>query len=363
MASRSHLTIDLKAIQANYRMLDNLSHNDCKTAISIKADAYGLGAGYVAPALYDVGARNFFVATIDEGIKLRGVLQQAKIYILNGFMACDKSIYIEYNLIPILNSLEKIKLYQDLTLSLSHELHAVIHFDTGINRLGLPAYEAEILYNDPSLLNGINLKYVMSHFSSSDEKDNPANEDQYQQFLKITQKFKGVKKSLCNSGGVFLSKKYHMDLTRTGIALYGGNPTPYMKNKMQAVVSLKAPVLQVKNVKKGEKSGYNGTHRFDSDSRIAIISIGYADGLLRSLSNVGFFYYKGYKMPIRGRISMDVVICDLSDIPNNCNIKVGDMVEIIGKDQSLDDLAKSAGTIPYEILTSLGNRYMRSYIK
>ncbi len=363
MAVNGKLKINLKAIQDNYKFLDSLSVPSCSTGVSIKANAYGLGIDRVAPALFDIGVQDFFVATLDEGTFLRSILSEVKIYVLNGFLNSEKNTYRHYNLIPVLNSLDEIKLYKAFACDISEELPAVIHFDTAMNRLGLPEYEAKLLCDDLSLLEGINLKYIMSHFSSSDEKDNPVNEEQYKKFSKISSHFKNTKLSLSNSGGIFLSEKYHMDLTRPGIALYGGSPVGDLdKNPMNPVVSLNAPLLQIKSVKKGEFAGYNGSYCFDKNSDVAIISIGYADGFLRSLSNKGYLYWKNYKMPVCGRVSMDLVICDLGEIPQKYYPKIGDMVEIIGNNQKIDHLAKAANTISYEILTSLGSRYERSYI-
>ncbi len=351
MALSGELTINLGAIAQNYQTIDNISANSCETAVCVKADAYGLGIIHVAPALYRAGAQRFFVANLDEGIELRGIISSANIYILNGFYNPERYAYREYNLIPVLNSLSEIASYKAFAYEADTKLPAIIHFDTGMNRLGLPSYEAEILCADKSLIDGIDLQYIMSHFSSSEEKDSPLNAQQYQIFSKIRKHFKSVKASLCNSGGVLLSPDYHMDLTRIGIALYNDN-----------VVSLGAPVLQIKSVKKGEAAGYNGTYIFEKDTNIATIAIGYADGILRSLENGGALYWNGYRLPIRGRVSMDLVICDLSEVPEEGYPDIGDVVEIIGKNQSVDDLAKSAGTISYEILTSLGSRYKRSYI-
>lgn len=360
-AMSGELIIDLGAICQNYKILDDLSADSCETAVVVKANAYGTGAVRVVPELYKAGARSFFVSTSDEGIQIRGILPEAKIYILNGFWNKTHDVYQQYNLIPVLNSLYEIKSYQNQARRIGHALPAVLHFDTGMNRLGIIADEAKILCDDLSLLDGFDLDFIMSHFSSSDEKNSSVNIEQYRCFQKLSSCFKDVKKSLCNSGGVLLSKDYHLDITRPGIALYGGNPIWGEANIMQPVVSLCAPIIQIHSVKKGEKAGYNGIYCFDDDGDVAIVSIGYADGILRSSENIGSLYFNGHKMPIRGRISMDLVICDLSEVPQKDYPDIGDMVEVIGVHQTLDDLACNARTISYEILTSMGPRYNRIY--
>lgn len=363
MAFSGELIIDIAALMRNYKTLDSMSVASCETAVSVKSDAYGLGARAVVSALFDAGARRFFVATLDEAITVRSVLPHADIHILNGFMNNARDVYREYNLIPVLNSLSEIELYRSLADDCGEALPAIIHFDTGMNRLGLVSDEAKILCDDLSLIDGIDLQFIMSHFSSSEEDNNPMNMVQYQRFQDVSLCFGGVNKSLCNSGGLFLSQDYHLDMTRPGIALYGGCAVSKMKDVIRPVVSLSAPILQIHSVKKGEHAGYNETHCFDSDGHVAIISIGYADGVLRSLANNGVLYWQGHKLPIRGRVSMDLLICDLSAVPPQDYPVVGDMVEVLGAHQSIDDLAKDAGTIAYEIITSLSARYKRSYIK
>ncbi|PCI55223.1 MAG: alanine racemase [Alphaproteobacteria bacterium] len=362
MAFSGELTIDIAALMRNYKTLDAMSAASCETAVSVKADAYGLGARDVVSALSEEGARRFFVATLDEAITVRNVLPQADIHILNGFMDDARDVYRAHNLSPVLNSLSEIELYRSFSHDCEEALPAIIHFDTGMNRLGLVSDEARILCDDLSLLDGIDLQFIMSHFSSSEEEENPINTAQYKRFKDLTLYFKGVKQSLCNSGGVFLSQEYHLDMTRPGIALYGGCAVSKMEEVIRPVVSLSAPILQIHSVKKGEYAGYNETHCFDKDGHVAIISIGYADGVLRSLANNGALYWRDYKLPIRGRVSMDLLICDLSAVPLQDYPVVGDMVEVLGAHQSIDDLAKDAGTAAYEIITSLGARYKRNYI-
>lgn len=355
-AMSGELVIDLAAIRENYRIIQNKVGQDCLVAPSVKADAYGLGAEKVVPALYDAGARNFFVATLDEGAALRALKSDININILNGYWPDVHDLYEQHTLTPVLNSLSEVRAYAQKGGA------AILHFDTGMNRLGMPADEAAQLFNDMSILSGIDVKCVMSHLMSAEETQNPINAEQRAKFKEITAYFPDVPHSLCNSGGVFLSQDYHFHIVRPGIALYGGKPTDGQdENPMNQPVSLSVPVLQIHAVKEGEFAGYNATHRFHKNGEVAVMSIGYADGVFRKVSNVGAFYYRGQKLPICGRVSMDLIICDISDIAEENQPKAGDMIEVIGTHQTIDDLAHDSGTISYEILTALGHRFKRSY--
>ncbi len=365
MAMSGELTIDLGALVRNYKMLDGLSTPECETACVVKADAYGLSVGKCAPVLYEVGARTFFVATTGEGISLRSVLpDDATIYILGGLSTGDGQLELDksHDIVPVLNSLAEIK----LASMNADNFPVALHFDTGMNRLGLGEDEAQVLFQDPSILEGLNVRLVISHFASSEDADNPDNHAQLTKFNEVKRRIMplcpNASFSLANSGGSFLGDDYHFDLTRAGVALYGAHPTSSLEdNPMEPVISLSVPVLQVRTAQKGEGAGYNSTYRFDENADLAIVSIGYADGLPRSLSNEGVFYWQGHALPIRGRVSMDSVICDLINVPGNEYPALGSMVEVIGPNQSLDALASSASTISYEILTSLGGRYKRVY--
>jgi len=360
-AMSGELIVNLNAIAENYRIVDSLSAQNCITAAVVKADAYGLGAAALAPALYSAGARWFFVATLAEGISLRDVLgADVRICVLNGFSPHDAKAYSAYDLIPVLNSIEEIEACRSYARAACVIMPVILHFDTGMNRLGLRAREDESILNNHSDYDELKILFVMSHFSSSDDVDCSVSEIQYAEFLQISKSFPNALKSLCNSGGVFQDKKYHFDLVRSGIALYGGNPIPEKKNVMKQTFSLNVPILQVKKVFANETCGYNKTYCFENDSHVAIVSLGYADGFFRSLSNRGNLYWKNYPLPVRGRVSMDLVICDLCHVPESEYPNLYDKIEVIGVHQSIDDLARAAGTISYEILTSLGGRYKRS---
>lgn len=361
---RGELTINLAALRENYQTLEHLSRATCETAAVVKADAYGLGVAHVAPALYQAGARRFFVATLDEGIELRGMIPpDSWIYILNGFWGAEKLDYTEHKLTPVLNDLAQVNSYAHLAGENDRNLPAILHFDIGMNRLGIPAAEMDLLLNDRSVLDRVDVAYIMGHLSSSEESENPTNERQRQRFEAIATHFPTAKKCLSNSGGVFLGGDFHYDLTRPGIALYGCCANKEMVESIKPVISLQVPVLQIHDGVKGETTGYNETFHIQENSKLAILPIGYADGLLRSLGNAGALYYNGCKLSILGRVSMDLVICDLKAVPEENFPRVGDMVEVIGDHQAIDDLATAAGTISYEILTNLGARYVRKIMQ
>lgn len=362
MALSGELNIDLNALQENYRHLDSLSAKTCETGAAVKADAYGIGIEQAAPALFEAGTRRFFVATLEEGITLRKILPDAMIYILNGFVP-ESTEYKALRLIPILNSLSDIAAYTHLARLEEEKLPAVIHFDTGMNRVGLNVEETSILDHNHDMLDPLKIDFFMSHFASADEEENSSIHNQFEKFKVIYHTFLDIKTSLCNSSGIFRGTAYHLDITRPGIALYGGNPTPETHNPMKPVANLSVPALQIKNVKKNETCGYGETYCFEKDTGVVTVSLGYADGFFRSLGNKGKLFWKNYELPIRGRVSMDLVICDLQNVPENEYPKPYDMLEVLGPHQSVDSIASDAGTISYEILTNLGPRYRRSYIK
>jgi len=356
------LTIDLDAVVHNYNVLKAQAFPRVRTAAAVKANGYGLGAVEVSRALAGAGCADFFVASVEEGIAVRQALKSVRIFILNGFYNSAADSYVEYNLIPMLGSFLEIENYKKLSAKHGKKLDAFLSFNTRLNRLGLGSVETEKLMADLSMLNGINVEGIMSHFACADEKDHPMNETQFKIFDDIAKHFPNAEKTLANSSAIFRDKKYHYDLLRPGMALYGLNPTPEVKNPMRAVVSLNVPVIRVRLIYKGASVGYGATWTADKDTPLATVSAGYADGIPRHLSNKGALYWKGYRCPIRGRVSMDLTTVDLSAIPENERPRPGDSMELLGQHQSADELANDAGTIGYEILTSLGHRYGRQYI-
>ncbi len=359
------LEIDLTALAANYTFLKNQVGADCLLTPAVKANAYGTGIAEAAPALYAAGARRFFVATLGEALELRDVMPQIEIGVLGGLMAGAAGEFAAHNLIPVLNDAAQIQYWADENKRSGLNRKSILHIDTGMNRLGLGAADLKaVLGLSGDIMQAASIETVMSHFACADEKFHPLNEEQFKNFSAAAKAhFPWAKKSLANSSGIMRDKKYHFDAARPGMALYGLNPTPEMQNPMRAVVKLSAPVLQVRMVKKGQSAGYAAGYVFENDTACATIGIGYADGFSRHLSGKGQLFWNGIACPILGRVSMDLTILDIGHIPEDKRPAPGDMVEVLGPHQDADTLAAAAGTIGYEILTQLGRRYTRHYIR
>jgi alanine racemase len=355
------LTIDVAAVVANWRLIRDRVGPSCEVAGVVKADCYGLGAAQLAPALAAAGCRTYFVATIDEGIALRAMVPEGAIHVLGGPLPGTCADMVEHGLTPVLNSLQQIGQWAGYAAAIGRRLDGVLHLDTGMSRLGLDRADVERLSADPSLLAGIEPALVMSHMACADEADHPKNPHQLQTFAALSHSL-GVtaRRSLGASSTIFLGPRYHFDLVRPGAALYGLNPTPDKPNPMARVVGLKARILQVRDVDTPMTVGYGATHQVARKGRVAVAALGYADGIFRSLGNRGFGVIEGERVPVVGRISMDLTTFDVSALTPE-QARPGALIEILGEHQSADDLAASAGTIGYEILTALGNRYSRTY--
>ena len=356
------LTIDLGTLAQNYRHVQKKVGEACIVAPVVKANAFGLGAKEVTGALIAAGCQNFFVAKPLEALELREHYPDISLYILNGFYEDYAQDYVDHRLIPVIGSFMEVEEYTALGKTLGRRLPAYLKFNTRMNRLGFGSVEQEELWKNPQRLDGIEVTGVMSHLACADETDQPMNATQLSLFQNIVQHFPHAKKSLANSYGTFAEDNFTFDMVRTGAALYGLNPTPDRPNPMAPVVSLQVPVIRSRIVFEGAAVGYGATYRFEKQSPLVTISAGYADGLFRSLSNVGALYWQGIRCPIRGCVSMDLTTVDCSDVPEGQRPKPGDMMEILGPHQSADALAHDAGTIGYEILTNLGARYQRQYI-
>jgi len=360
------LTIDLDAIRANYRLLrDRLGKSTC--AGVVKADAYGLGADRVAPALAAEGCRDFFVAHLDEGIALRPhVADDAAIYILHGLMPGVEATAEAYRLTPVLNSLGQVDAWTGLARSVGRRLPAVLQVDTGMSRLGLSPAELATVAGDRSRLDGIDLRYVMSHLACAEQQNHRLNGDQFARFRAARAMLPPAPASFANSSGMFLGPDFHFDLARPGAALYGVAPVAGQPNPMRPVVRLQGRVIQVREIAAGDVVGYGGTWQAPGPRRIATVSTGYADGYLRSLGNRATAYLGGTPLPMVGVVSMDTITLDVSDLgAPGLGDRVpapGSLIDLIGEHNTVDDLAAQAGTIGYEILTSLGGRYHRIYL-
>jgi alanine racemase len=359
------LTVDLGALKRNWQALNKVSRGALTGAV-VKADAYGTGIVSSARALYDAGARFFFVATPDEGIAVRAALpEDTHIFILDGLFPGAAPLYVGERLMPCLCSLPMLEEWLQACLASNQALPAALHFDTGINRLGFRLNEATVVKR---MVDGIGYapQMIMSHLACADIPAHEKNRTQLALFTTIMAQFPGVPASLANSAGLMTARENHFQMVRPGIALYGGRAVAGRRNPMSPVVTLEAPILQVKEVKTGETVGYGALQTIQRDSRIAVVAIGYADGFFRSLSSANnhrgtHVAIRGQHVPVIGRVSMDMIGVDITDLPEPP--KPGEMAEILGKTISVDDHADVGGTIGYEVLTSLKGRYTRHYVE
>jgi alanine racemase len=355
-AAYAVLEIDLAALVENWRRLrDRLSPGAICAGV-VKADAYGLGMDRVAPALAAAGCKVFFVAQLGEALALRRLLPDSEIAVLNGLLPGSAGEFAAHRLIPVLNDLGQIAAWR----ADGGRRPAIIHVDTGMARLGLPPVELRRLAADPSLLVGMTLRAVMSHLACADEPDHPHNAKQLAAFRAACAVLPAAPASLANSSGIFLGAACHFGIARPGAAVYGVNPLRGAPNPMAQVVRLKGRILQTRDVDTGEFVGYGSTHRREGPGRIATVAIGYADGWLRSLSNRGSVTIAGQRVPVVGRISMDLMTIDVTALDPQA-ASPGSFAELIGPDHDIDAVGTEAGTIGYEVLTALGKRYRRSY--
>lgn len=367
------LSVDLGAMLANYNLL-------CRRALPavcgavVKADAYGLGAAMIAPHLKRAGCAHFFVATVDEGLALRRVLLPGvKIYLLDGLPPGAENDIAAAELIPILNTMAEIERWRSFQRGPGAKAAALrqagLHFDTGLNRLGLDRRATLDLIADPHLLDGCNIGLVMSHLACADDPEHPMNRTQLKAFREIAANLRQPPRldgggrpllSLAASSGIFLPSDYHFDLARPGVALYGVNPVLGAENPLAPVLRLQAKILQLRDVDLDMTVGYGASHQVRGPTCLATIGVGYADGIFRSLGNRGAVFVAGQRAPIVGRISMDLMTIDVGHMPRQA-VQPGTLVDLIGPQQSIDDLAAASRTIGYEILTNLGQRFQRRY--
>lgn len=353
------LNINLKKLIENYNLIKELSAPAIAAAV-VKDDAYGLGAIEVVTALYAAGCKHFFVAHASEGAIIRPYAKQAEIFTLQGVGEDSLKAIKTARLIPVINSEDMLRFWQK---NGDNAIRPAIQIETGLNRLGFTPKDLEHL--TPEELNSFS--YVLSHLSCADEAAHFMNTHQLKNFRQLKQKFfPHTPATLSASDGVFLGTDFLFDMTRLGAAMYGINTAPYRQNEMHNIIELKAPVLQVKPLPKGEFVGYSATFRAPKDMTIAIISIGYGDGLPRSLSNRGNIVFYEHEhphfCPILGRVSMDNIICDVTNFPQ---IKTGDFGYLVNNDYTIDDIARDANTIAYELISNIGKnpRFIKTYIR
>jgi alanine racemase len=362
-ASGGLLTIDLAAIEANWRTLSSRTV-PIECAAVIKADGYGCGLEPVATRLAKAGCKTFFVADLAEGRRVRAIARDAVVYVLNGLLPHTAQAFADANLRPVINGPAELAEWDAFAAS-GWRGGAALHVDTGMNRLGLSPDEAVAVSSRVQLENhGFTL--LMSHLACAETPSHPMNDGQIRMFRELRILFRGVSSSLANSSGIFLGGgTVHCDLVRPGMALFGCNPTPGQSNPMKPVVELKGRILQVREVKRGDTVGYGGAFTAQRASRVAILAVGYADGFLRSAAGdrnkpPAQVIVAGKRCPLAGRVSMDLISVDVTDVPDG-RARRGDFATLIGGDLGIDELAASFGTIGYEVLTRLGRRFHRVY--
>ncbi len=352
--SNSILEVNTKNLIYNYKALSKISYNSLCTA-TVKADAYGIGAIEIIKIMEKNKCKHFFVATLEEALLIRKKKKNIILYILNGMESHNLLIFKKNKLIPIINSIKELK-FLIKNNNFKQPIKYGLHIDTGLNRMGISINELHLF--DTTKLK---LEILISHLSSADEIKNNYNIIQNKKFKKAFKYFKNIKyKSLSNSMGIMLGNDYHYDVVRPGISLYGGHFYTKMKSIIKPVICLKGKVLQIKEVNKNEFIGYNQTFKTTKKIKIAIIGIGYADGISRILSNTGEVYYKNKTYKIIGRVSMDSITIDITK--NNQKIKEGIYLELINHEYGIDYHAKKINTICDEVLTSISKRVKRIYI-
>lgn len=357
---QADLLIDLAALVANWRQIADMVA-PAEAAGVVKANGYGLGAVEVARALSGAGCRTFFVAHPVEALALRPALPADRtIFVLHGAPDAAGVALAEAGIVPVLNSLSEIAAFADLGRRMGG-LAAAIQIDTGMTRLGLQAGEVEELHARPGILEGIELRLVMSHLACADEAGHGMNARQLGEFERLRRLLPAAPASLANSAGCFLGREFHFDLVRPGIALYGGRVLAKGPDRLREVVRIIARILQVHGIDTPRTVGYGASHSMLAGGRIATVAVGYADGYPRALGNRGFAVIDGFRVPVVGRVSMDLLTLDVSALPSQ-STRAGQEVCILGGGVPADELAALAGTIDYELFTHLGARYRRTYL-
>ena len=352
--STPSLEISLNAVKHNYNTIKKYCA-DSEVCGTVKASSYGLGGhNKIVNKLIKSGCKRFFVANINEGIFIRSKFKSITINVLNGLNKGEEKIFRKHNLTPVINTVSQLKKWLKFN---KNKKKIIIHFDTGMCRLGIQEDKVKEVIKLKKNLDQYKEVIIMSHLACSGDKKNKYNEVQRLRFEKIKKSLPGYKYSLAASGGIFLGKRYHYDLVRPGINLYGGNKN--FNKKIMHVVSLRSPIIQINNLKKGETVGYSRTFKAKKNTVTATIPLGYADGIGIRLSNKGYVHFNGKKLPMIGRVSMDLIIIDITKLQHK--IKEGDFVNIYNNKFTIDNFANLTGTIPYRIITCISKRYLRNY--
>ena len=354
------ITIDLDALTANYRYCrDRIAPAGC--AAVVKADGSGLGIRHVARALHHAGCRQFFTATHREGIVLRSLLPNVQIYVLEGATEQGESAFLEHDLVPVLISLPQARAWAELARSMDRRLPAVFDLDTGMTRLGFSAMELDELLTEPRDLDQLDIRYVMTHLACADDPNLSMAKEQLDRFDSMRKKLPPAPTSIGNSAGALLGGEFAGDLARVGIALFGGNPYLEDSIPVKPVLRVQSRILQLRDIGQETTVGYGAEFTARPGMRIATVGIGYADGYPWSLGNRGIAAIGGHRVPVIGRVSMDLITLDVTGLPDDI-VQPGSLVDLIGPDVSLEEVAHLAGTIGYEILTGLGQRASRTFL-
>ena len=360
------LTVDLAALCKNWHFLNSKIHQGCDCGAVVKADAYGLGVNYVAKALLDAGCKTFYVAHLEEGIGLRKILGSTpRIIVMHGPVEKLEDEFFAHDLVPVLNTPQQVSSWRKFIQASDVLKETVIQVDTGMNRLGLSSSEFVDHMNNSEGFKGLAPLALMTHLACAGIPEHPLNQIQLEKFVGALRlfrtRFPEAKGSLANSSGIFLGEEWQFDLARPGAALYGIGPQNNAVNPMLPVVSLQAEILQIRHVDTAGTVGYGATFQAADGDRLATVSIGYADGFHRTLSNAGSARLDGMTVQVAGVVSMDLLTFDVSGVPESVAVP-GAMIDIISTTHTVDDMAREAGTIGYEILTSLGQRFARQYL-
>ena len=357
----ARLTVRLGAIVENYRACQRLAAPAAVAGV-VKADGYGMGMIPAARALAETGCDTFFVARLEEGIALHPVVPRARIFVLDGAPPDAVPALIANNLTPSLNSLSEIAAWSAAAREMRSVFDAAIHIDTGMNRLGLPGDELATLSAEANKrLDGLRVALWISHLACADDPTAKMNWTQLDRFKTALAMLPPAPASFASSGGIMLGKEYLFDMVRPGIGLYGGKPQSQRPNPFKVVAVLTGRILQLRRVNRGETVGYGATFRIERPTTLATVALGYADGLMRAISNRGQAAIAGQRVPVAGRVSMDLITLDVTDVPPRA-LEVGGDVEFLGDTITLDELAAAANTVPYEIITSFKSRVAHHYV-
>ena len=358
----ARLVVDLEALGGNYRTI--ASSTTASAAAVVKADGYGLGLGGIAHALYAAGCRTFFTAFSHEAVQLRRILDDVEIFVLMPQVGDDAPALLDHRLIPCLFDLDGVDRWIGEAAADGSRAHAALHVDTGIHRLGFGSEEFDALIGDERRRSRLDVTLLMSHLACADEPSAPANRRQLDRFRAIRRAMPDARASLANSAGIFLGPDFHFDLVRPGIALYGHDPHyQHRTPRVRPVATFEALVGQILNLKPGDSVGYGGVATCDIERRIAVVMAGYADGVPRNLYRPDArmeVAVSGYKAPLFGRVSMDMLTIDLSELAPDA-VRTGAWVEVFGRNILIERIVEQAGTIPNELLTRVGTRVERVY--